>query len=90
MTDAQLRQARSRYQHVYATFEASAAVLSTHAVELLGIMCMLNYTALPKNIFERAWRGAQQTSTTGSAAVVELRLGDLSVWNVSHSAASQI
>jgi tetratricopeptide (TPR) repeat protein len=76
-------QAQSRYQHVYATFEASAAVLSAHAVELLGVMSMLNHTSLPKSIFERAWGGAQQIGTTGSVAIAEVELGNLSAWNVS-------
>jgi hypothetical protein len=56
-------QAQSPYGDVYATFEASASVLSANSLALLGVLSMLNHTALPESIFERAWKGARQVST---------------------------
>jgi tetratricopeptide (TPR) repeat protein len=78
-----ISQARSRYQHVYATFEASAAVLSAHALDLLGILSMLDRTAVPESMFESVWRGSQNASA--GVAIVEpgLGLGDISAWDVS-------
>ena len=75
------RQAQSRYQHVYATFEASAAVLSAHALDLLGVLSVLNYTFLPESIFKSAWRGSRQACA--DVAVIKLGLGDISAWDVS-------
>jgi hypothetical protein len=76
-------QAQSRYRHVYATFEASAAVLSAHALDLLGVLSMLNHTAVLESVFESAWRGSQQASAGGPIVKLEPGLGDISAWEVS-------
>jgi tetratricopeptide (TPR) repeat protein len=78
-----LNQAQSRYQHVYATFEASAAVMSAHALDLLGVLSMLNHTAVPESMFESAWRGSQQASAGVAVDKLGLGLGDISAWDVS-------
>jgi tetratricopeptide (TPR) repeat protein len=75
------RQAKSRYDHVYATFEASVSVLPVHALEMLNILSILSYTFLPEVVFEKAWRGSQQARV--KADIVEATLGDISDWDVS-------
>ncbi|KAJ4293464.1 hypothetical protein N0V90_008747 [Kalmusia sp. IMI 367209] len=59
-------QEQSRYRDVYATFEASAAVLEystgetgKDALDLLTILSMLHFSALPLRVFEHAWEGAK-------------------------------
>lgn len=74
-------QARSRYGNVYATFEASADVLSEDALGLLGVVSALSYSFLPASLFESAWRGSQQAR--GRIADFGPGLGDLSSWDVS-------
>ncbi|KAF2010868.1 hypothetical protein BU24DRAFT_496047 [Aaosphaeria arxii CBS 175.79] len=54
------RQEQSRYQHVYATFEASAERLmrdeaGLDALELLSILGTLSTSMLPLQLFEEAW-----------------------------------
>ena len=74
-------QARSRYCDVYATFEASAEVLSEDALQLLGIISTLHFSFLPLSVFERAWEGSQRAARI--ASVSESELGDISSWDVS-------
>ncbi|PVH91622.1 hypothetical protein DM02DRAFT_677987 [Periconia macrospinosa] len=74
-------QARSHYGNVYATFEASADVLSHDALDLLGVVSALSYSFLPVSLFESAWRGSQQAR--GRVADSGPGLGDLSSWDVS-------
>ncbi|KAF2795537.1 hypothetical protein K505DRAFT_239679, partial [Melanomma pulvis-pyrius CBS 109.77] len=59
-------QEQSRYRDVYATFEASAAVLEhskgeagKDALDLLAILSMLHSSVLPLQVFEGAWTGAR-------------------------------
>jgi hypothetical protein len=75
------RQAKSRYDHVYATFEASVSVLPMHALDMLQVLSMLSYTFLPEVIFEKAWRGSQQARAHEDH--VEGALGDIPDWDVS-------
>ena len=49
-------QANSRYCDVYATFEASAEVLSEDALELLGVISVLHFSFLSLDIFKRVGR----------------------------------
>ncbi|KFX98191.1 hypothetical protein V490_02429 [Pseudogymnoascus sp. VKM F-3557] len=58
------KQAQSTYGDVYATFEASADVLkqskseaASDALQLLGILSMLDSSVLPLQIFQSAWGG---------------------------------
>lgn len=74
-------QTRSRYGNVYATFEASAGVLSQDALDLLRVVSALSYSFLPLSLFESAWRGSQQAR--GRVADSRPGLGDLSSWDVS-------
>jgi tetratricopeptide (TPR) repeat protein len=60
------RQEKSRYQDVYATFEASADVLKhSHdnsgkdATDLLAILSLLHSSHLPIQVFQDAWAGAR-------------------------------
>jgi tetratricopeptide (TPR) repeat protein len=59
-------QGQSRYQNVYATFEASVNVLKllkdgsgTDALELLAILSVLHSSVLPMKVFQDAWAGAR-------------------------------
>jgi predicted RNA-binding protein YlxR (DUF448 family) len=59
------QQARSRYEHIYATFDASAQVLESagdqtaqDALQLLSTLSMLSPEEMPIAIFEAAWQGA--------------------------------
>jgi hypothetical protein len=59
------KQQQSRYQHVYATFEASVRVLDSYqdgvgrdALDLLSVLSMLHSSMLPLQIFADAWQGA--------------------------------
>ncbi|EXJ87378.1 hypothetical protein A1O3_04337 [Capronia epimyces CBS 606.96] len=59
------RQAISRYGDIYATFEASIAILEkgergTDASHLLDVLSMLHFSPVPIKIFEDAWNGAVQ------------------------------
>ncbi|KAH7313072.1 hypothetical protein BKA65DRAFT_151792 [Rhexocercosporidium sp. MPI-PUGE-AT-0058] len=63
------KQAQSRYCDVYATFEASAAVLeqsqsesASDALRLLEILSMLSSSVLPCQIFKEAWKGCKEIS----------------------------
>ena len=60
------KQAKSRYSHVFATFEASACVLeeklslgAKDALCLLEILGILHFSELSMKIFEFAWRESQ-------------------------------
>ncbi|CAN9251458.1 unnamed protein product [Alternaria alternata] len=60
------KQQQSRYQHVYATFEASVGELDDSedgvgrdALDLLGVLSMLHSSVLPLHVFAGAWRGAR-------------------------------
>ena len=60
-------QAKSRYSHVFATFEASASVLeggtsieAKDALRLLEILAMLHFSEFSMKIFEYAWKEAQK------------------------------
>ncbi|EPE24649.1 TPR-like protein [Glarea lozoyensis ATCC 20868] len=65
LSEYRLKPGLSRYQSVYATFEASAEMLEhstgdagNDALALLAILSMFNSTGLPLYLFEGAWRGA--------------------------------
>jgi tetratricopeptide (TPR) repeat protein len=73
-------QAKSRYGDVYATFEASAEVLSEDALQLLGIISILHFSFLDIGIFESAWVGSKRASCITYES--EARLGDISSWDV--------
>jgi tetratricopeptide (TPR) repeat protein len=60
-------QEQSRYRHVYATFEASIDVLGSSgneagrdALDLLAILCTLQSSVLPLQVFAEAWAGAKE------------------------------
>jgi tetratricopeptide (TPR) repeat protein len=59
------KQQQSRYRHVYATFEASVAILNQaeevgqDALDLLGVVSMLHSGMLPLQVFADAWEGAK-------------------------------
>ncbi|CRG88256.1 Nephrocystin-3 [Talaromyces islandicus] len=79
-------QARSRYGDVYATFEASAAILksmdgenASDALEFLPVLASCSPNRLPTPLFEAAWKGAQTVSDTG-----EDDLTSLTPWHVAH------
>jgi hypothetical protein len=62
-------QAQSRHGHVCATFEASAQVIESSeeevakdALNLLSMISMMNYSALPLSLFEAAWLGAREAT----------------------------
>lgn len=85
------KQQQSRYQHVYATFEASVSVLNDagevgqDALDLLGVLSMLHSSMLPLHVFADAWDGAKvalsakdnETSAIDTTAA-------LGGWHVSH------
>ncbi|MCJ1347810.1 hypothetical protein MMC31_006039 [Peltigera leucophlebia] len=59
--------AKSRYSHVFATFEASASVLEENinleakdALRLLEILAILHFSELSMKIFEYAWKKSQE------------------------------
>lgn len=92
-----LKQASSRYDTVYLTFQISAKALEdSHseadrdALELLSVLGMLHSSVLPLGIFEEAWAEAQIVSQTSPAQTSktserddgwELELGP---WHISH------
>ena len=82
-----LNQARSRYLHVYATFEASAQVLESSsketnrdALELLHLLAILHYNNLPFELFEDAWTGAQYARDIPAKTA---SIDKLSKWHIS-------
>ncbi|KAF2875101.1 acyl transferase/acyl hydrolase/lysophospholipase [Massariosphaeria phaeospora] len=82
------KQQQSRYQHVYATFEASIAVLNDSkegvgqdALDLLGVISMLHSGVLPLRLFRDAWRGARHVLETGGAKTD--KMDALGGWHVS-------
>ena len=61
------KQAKSRYSHVFATFEASACVLeespsleAKNALCLLEILAIIHFSEFSLKIFEFAWRKSQE------------------------------
>jgi tetratricopeptide (TPR) repeat protein len=82
------KQQQSRYRHVYATFEASVAVLNDaedeagqDALDLLGVFSMLHSGVLPLRFFREAWRGAQCVLATDNDEMDEMFA--LRKWHVS-------
>jgi tetratricopeptide (TPR) repeat protein len=82
------KQQRSRYKHVYATFEASVSVLNAStdgvgrdALDLLGILSMLHSSVFPLHVFADAWTGTQQVLHATDAKTHET--GALQQWHVS-------
>jgi tetratricopeptide (TPR) repeat protein len=62
-------QEQSRYQNVYATFEASMSMLgnaedeaSQDAMDLLSFFSVLHSSVLPQQVFQDAWAGAKLIS----------------------------
>jgi tetratricopeptide (TPR) repeat protein len=81
-------QEQSRYRDVYATFEASVDVLKSSntevgqdALDILGIMAMLQSSDLPIQVFADAWRGARDVLETEHAQIDDM--GDLTQRHVS-------
>jgi tetratricopeptide (TPR) repeat protein len=72
-------QEQSRYRNVYATFEASAEVLTDEsgqdALTLLALLSMLHSSMLPLKIFEDAWTESRQvleySDKMGEAATLQ-------------------
>ena len=69
------KQAQSRYCDIYATFEASAAVMkrsqeksASNALRLLEILLMLGSSVLPLQIFEEGWKGCKKTCDANNEA----------------------
>ena len=65
------KQVKSRYSHVFATFEASAYVLeeslnleAKDALCLLEVLAILHFSDLSMKIFEFAWRESQERRMT--------------------------
>ena len=61
------QQAKSRYSHVFATFEASASVLeesmsleAKDALRLLEVLAILHFSEFSMKIFEYAWMKSQE------------------------------
>lgn len=92
-----LKQASSRYDTVYLTFQISAKALEdSHseadrdALELLSVLGMLHSSVLPLGIFEEAWVGAQIVSQTSPAQTSKTSERDdgwgleLGPWHTSH------
>ncbi|KAJ6197791.1 kinase subdomain-containing protein [Bipolaris maydis] len=82
------RQQQSRYQHIYATFEASISVLNDSedevgrdALDLLGVLSMLHSSVLPLDVFLGAWKGARDVIKTDEGQTAEI--DDLRLWHVS-------
>jgi tetratricopeptide (TPR) repeat protein len=81
-------QAQSRYQDVYATFEASAEILqlsntesASDALQLLPVLASFGPGRLPLPLFEAGWKGAQTISPNETG---EDNLTRLTPWHVSH------
>jgi tetratricopeptide (TPR) repeat protein len=79
------KQQQSRYHHVYATFEASVAVLDDaedkvgqDALDLLGVFSMLHSGMLTLQVFADAWQGAHYVLATDDDEMDALR-----EWHVS-------
>jgi hypothetical protein len=85
------KQQQSRYQHVYATFEASVAVLNDaedevgqDALDLLGVVSMLHSGMLPLQVFADAWEGAQNVLAACDGEMDEMdEIHALRKWHVS-------
>lgn len=82
------QQAKSRYSHVFATFEASASVLeesmsleAKDALRLLEILGILHFSELSMNIFEYAWMKFQKFRKTHHNK--DDSIGSLFDWHVS-------
>jgi tetratricopeptide (TPR) repeat protein len=85
------KQQQSRYRHVYATFEASVAVLNDaedeagqDALDLLGVFSMLHSGVLPLGLFREAWKGAEDVLATDNDEMNETdEMYFLRKWHVS-------
>lgn len=85
------KQQQSRYRHIYATFEASVAVLNDaeeeagqDALDLLGVFSMLHSGVLPLHLFRGAWRGGQYVLATDNDEIDEMdKIDALRKWHVS-------
>jgi len=85
------KQQQSRYRHVYATFEASVAVLNDaedevgqHALDLLGVFSMLHSGMLPLQVFANTWEGAKAVLRAEDNETSEIdKMGALGRWHVS-------
>lgn len=83
------KQQQSRYRHVYATFEASVAVLNKSedgvggdALDLLGVLSVLHSSMLPLDVFfPGAWKEARNIVETDGGQTDEM--GVLTQWHVS-------
>ncbi|KAJ5022565.1 acyl transferase/acyl hydrolase/lysophospholipase [Bipolaris maydis] len=82
------KQQQSRYQHVYATFEASVRVLNDSedevgrdALDLLGVLSMLHSSVLPLDVFLGAWKGARGVIKTDDGQTNEIDA--LRLWHTS-------
>jgi tetratricopeptide (TPR) repeat protein len=69
-----LEQEQSRYQDVFATFEASADALKCSgrqdgrdALDLLAVLCMLHSGVFPLGVLKDAWQGARRVLADPSA-----------------------
>jgi len=84
-------QEQSRYQHVYATFEASVKVLArSHndvgkdALDLLSTLAMMHFSVLPLRVFEDAWSGSRKVLERNSAGSTKTdKVDELTPWHVS-------
>jgi hypothetical protein len=85
------KQQQSRYQHVYATFEASVAVLNDaedevgqDALDLLSVVSMLHSGMLPLQVFADAWKGAKAVLSAKDNKPSKIsKINALGRWHVS-------
>jgi tetratricopeptide (TPR) repeat protein len=86
-------QEQSRYQDVFATFEASADALQCSgrqdgrdALDLLAVLCMLHSGVFPLGVLKDAWQGARRVlsnvSTETDEAEESHKMYDLGRWHV--------
>jgi tetratricopeptide (TPR) repeat protein len=81
-------QARSRYQDVYATFEASVGILQAAKMEsahdallLLSVLAVCGPSRLPIGLFEAGWTGAQRIPRSQAG---DGDTSQLASWHISH------
>ncbi|KAK2730940.1 hypothetical protein FQN57_003785, partial [Myotisia sp. PD_48] len=81
-------QLQSRYQSVYATFEASAQALETSneqegsdSLDILHILAIMHYSSISLQLFEDAWNGAQAVKTAPEEE--DNSIDKLTRWHVS-------
>jgi Tetratricopeptide repeat len=84
-------QAQSRYRDVYATFEVSAAMLTTSktetgrdALQLLSLLAVCASSRLPLPLFEAAWQGTKRVPPDMDDEAEDDDVLLLTPWHVRH------